>query len=256
VGPLLPWRRATPGQLRDRLALPASAGALTVVALALSGIRDLAAVAAFGLAAFVAVANAGDLVRGVRAFARAKGVGLRAGLPEAVRRNRRLYGGLVVHVGVAIAVVGITASSAFAKQTEIRLQRGEATRFAGYDLSYVGQRRLDQPQRTVLVADVAVSKEGRDLGRVTPSLNLYPSFGDPIGTPSIRYGVFRDLYASVLGFDAGGATFRFFLNPGVLWLWVGVVIMAIGGLMAAWPSRRTFMALPEAAEQRAMAEVG
>jgi cytochrome c-type biogenesis protein CcmF len=156
-----------------------------------------------------------------------------------------------------VAVVGITTSSAFAKQTEIRLERGQATRFAGYELSYQGQRTLKQPQRTVFVADVGVSKDGHDLGRVTPSLNLYPSAPDePIGTPSIKYGIFRDLYTSVLGFDSAGATFRFFMNPGVMWLWVGVGIMAIGGLLAAWPSRRRSMLLPAPVTQRAMVEVG
>jgi cytochrome c-type biogenesis protein CcmF len=237
VGPLLPWRRASRQQLRDRLTAPTSAGALTIVGLALTGVRDLAAVAAFGLAAFVATANAGELARGVRAFARAKS-------------------GLVVHVGVAVAVVGITASSAFAKQTEIRLERGQVTTFAGYELRYLGQRSLKQPHRTVFVADVAVSKDGRDLGRMTPSLNVYPSSVDPIGTPSIKYGVLRDLYSSVLGFDAEGATFRFFLNPGVLWLWVGAAVMALGGLLAAWPSRRMPVPLPAPAEERALAEVG
>jgi cytochrome c-type biogenesis protein CcmF len=256
VGPLLPWRRASRQQLRDRLTAPTSAGALTIVGLALTGVRDLAAVAAFGLAAFVVTANAGELARGVRAFARAKRVGVRVAVPEAFRRNRRLYGGLVVHVGVAVAVVGITASSAFAKQTEIRLERGQVTTFAGYELRYLGQRSLKQPHRTVFVADVAVSKDGRDLGRLTPSLNVYPSSVDPIGTPSIKYGVLRDLYSSVLGFDAEGATFRFFLNPGVLWLWVGAAVMALGGLLAAWPSRRTPVPLPTPAEERALAEVG
>ena len=177
-------------------------------------------------------------------------------MPGAISRNRRLYGGLVVHIGVAVAVVGITASSAFSRQTEIRLVRGQVVTFAGYELTYVGQRTLKQPQRTVFVADVAVSKDGRDLGRVTPSLNVYPSSVDPIGTPSIKYGVFRDLYSSVLGFDAGGGTFRFFLNQGVLWLWVGAGVMALGGLLAAWPSRRRPVLLTTPTEERALAEVG
>jgi cytochrome c-type biogenesis protein CcmF len=256
VGPLLPWRRASREQLRDRLTVPTAAAALTIVGLALAGVRDLAAVAAFGLAAFVAVSNAGALARGLRAFARSRGMGLRAAMPGAISRNRRLYGGLVVHIGVAVAVVGITASSAFSRQTEIRLVRGQVVTFAGYELTYVGQRTLKQPQRTVFVADVAVSKDGRDLGRVTPSLNVYPSSVDPIGTPSIKYGVFRDLYSSVLGFDAGGGTFRFFLNQGVLWLWVGAGVMALGGLLAAWPSRRRPVLLTTPTEERALAEVG
>jgi cytochrome c-type biogenesis protein CcmF len=108
----------------------------------------------------------------------------------------------------------------------------------------------------VFVADVAVSRDGRSLGRLTPSLNVYPSSADPIGTPSIKYGALRDLYSSVLAFDAGGATLRFFLNPGVLWLWVGAAIMALGGVMAAWPVRRTPLEVrTPSLEDRAMADV-
>lgn len=249
VGPLLPWRRATWEQSRRRLAAPAAAGATVLVALAAFGMTNVGALLALGLAAFVAVANVGELARGVRTFARATGRGMAAAIPEAVRRNRRLYGGLVVHVGVAVAAVAITASSSFAQQTEVTLDRGEQTSFAGYSLTYEGRRALDQPHRRVIVADVAVSRDGQSAGSVGPSLNLYPAASDPIGTPSIRYGVFRDLYASVLAVDEDRATFRFFLNPGVMWLWVGGGIMALGGLLAAWPDRRP-AARSEAPEPR------
>ncbi|HET6750954.1 MAG TPA: cytochrome c-type biogenesis CcmF C-terminal domain-containing protein, partial [Actinomycetes bacterium] len=91
-----------------------------------------------------------------------------------------------------------------------------------------------------LVTDVGVARDGRDLGRMTPSLNLYPAASEPIGTPSIRSSPLRDLYASVVGVEQAGeqATFRFFLNPGVTWLWVGGAVMALGGLLAVWPSRQ------------------
>jgi cytochrome c-type biogenesis protein CcmF len=177
---------------------------------------------------------------------------------EATGRNRRLYGGLVAHVGFAVVAIAVTASSAFARQTEVTLARGQQTTFAGYVLRYEGQRVLEQPQRQVLVADVSVSRGGRSVGGVTPSLNLYPGAGEPIGTPSIRWGAFRDLYASVLGFDGGSgerATFRFFLNPGVMWLWAGGAVMALGGLLAAWPERRRRQAQVSPRTERVLAEV-
>jgi cytochrome c-type biogenesis protein CcmF len=146
----------------------------------------------------------------------------------------------VVHIGLALAAVAITASSTMARQTEVTLQRGATASFAGYQLQYQGLRTHNQPQRVVLVTDVRVTKAGSDLGLMTPSLNLYPAASEPIGTPSIRYGAVRDLYSSVIGVDNNGAsaTFRFFLNPGVTWLWVGGTVMAIGGLIALWPGRR------------------
>jgi cytochrome c-type biogenesis protein CcmF len=259
IGPLLPWRRASSEQVRDRVTVSAAFGAAVIVVLAVAGLRDLAAVAAFGLAAFVAAANAGELIRGIRAYRRAAGRPLPRAVVEATARNRRLYGGLVVHIGFAVAAVAITASSSFARQTEVTLARGQQTVFAGYVLRYEDQRVLDQPQRQVLVADVAVFRERRSVGGVTPSLNLYPGAGEPIGTPSIRWGTFRDLYASVLGFegqDGERATFRFFLNPGVMWLWVGGAVMVLGGALAAWPERRRRAPAPLPAPQRALAEVG
>jgi cytochrome c-type biogenesis protein CcmF len=246
VGPLLSWRGGAPERLAGRLRLPLGTGAAVVVALALAGVRDLAAAAAFGLAAFVAVANAAELTRSVQAAA---GAGSRRGPGATLRallRGRRRHGGLIVHVGLALAAVAITASSTFARQVEVTLSRGQSTAFAGHLLRYDGLRTLRQPQRVVLVTDVSVvsARGGLSLGGLDPSLNLYPAASEPIGTPSIRYGPLRDLYASVIGVDQGGeqATFRFFLNPGVSWLWVGGAVMAAGGLLAAWPSRRRVVA--------------
>jgi cytochrome c-type biogenesis protein CcmF len=240
IGPLLPWRRATPQQLRRRATAPVAAGAGIVVALALGGVRNLAAVAALGMAAFVATANGLEILRGIRAHARATGLGTGRALLGAVGRDRGRYGGYLVHVGVAVAAVAITASSSFGHQTEVTLASGERALFAGYEFRYEGIREIRQPHRVVLVADVGVRREGRSLGRMTPSLNLYPGASEPIGTPSIRYGAAKDLYSSVIGFEGEGerATFRFFVNPGVTWLWVGGAIMALGGLVAAWPGRR------------------
>jgi len=258
VGPLLPWRAATPEQARRRLIVPATAGAATMVMLTILGMRNLAAVAGFGMAAFVLVANGGEVGRGINSFARATRRGFLQAVPQAVSRNRRMYGGYVVHLGLAVAVVAIIASTSFARQVEVTLARGQRTSFVGYVLQYQGQRVLRQPQREVLVAEVVVSRGGRSLGRVNPSLNLYPGASEPIGTPSIHYGVLKDLYSSVIGFDGDAgerATFRFFLNPGVMWLWVGGAIMAMGGLLAAWPGRRRAILQEPEMRERPLAAV-
>ncbi len=258
VGPLLPWRRASREQVRRKVTLPAVVGAAVMVALAAVGTRDLAALAAYGLAAFVLTANLGELARGIRAHARGTGVSILTAIPAAVGRNHRLFGGLVVHAGIAIVAIAITTSTAFAHQTEVTLARGEQTSFQGYKLRYEGLRTLPQPQRIVEVAMVSVSTQGRSLGNLTPSLNSYPSATDPIGTPSIRYGVFRDLYSSLIGFTGSGdeATFRFFLNPGVTWVWAGGALGALGGLAAAWPWRRRAVSSEPLIQARELAGVG
>lgn len=254
AGPLLAWRRTSWRQLRDRLVLPATAAALVVVAAVAFGARNWGAATVFGLAALVLVANAGELWRIARSFLRTSTDPALAALASAVIRNRRVVGALVVHSGAAIAACAI-AASAFASQTEVSLQRGQQVAFAGYTLRYDGLQPHPEAQRMVLEAPVSVSAGGRSQGEMVPALNLYPSAGEPIPTPAIRHGPLADLYVSVLGFDQNGrsATFRVLRNPGVSWLWAGGGIMALGGLLAAWPRRRR---AAEPARTPRLAEVG
>ncbi|MGH2695678.1 MAG: heme lyase CcmF/NrfE family subunit [Actinomycetota bacterium] len=252
IGPLLPWRAGSARRVASRLRGPAWAGALTVAALALSGMRALAPLLAFGLAAFVVTATVAELGRGVRAHRRASPGPLSRTALAAARRNPRLYGGLVVHLGVVLAAVAVTASSAFDRQAEVTLGRGGVAAFAGHAFRFDGVREVQEPHRRVVVADVSLLQDGRAEKRLTPSLNYYPASADPIGTPAIRYGtpanLFRDLYVSVVALEPDGsrATFRLHLNPGVVWLWVGGAVMLLGGALAAWPSpRRRALPLPD-----------
>jgi cytochrome c-type biogenesis protein CcmF len=258
LGPLVPWRRGTGEQVRRRAAVPAAVGAGVVVALALAGVRHVAALLGYGLAAFVIASNGGLIVAGVRAARRAAdGRPIGAALAVASRR-RRSYAGYLAHVGLATLAIGIITSSSFALQTEVTLDRGQSVAFAGAVLRYGSLRQISQPQRQVLVADVAVTRGGHPAGLLHPSLNVYRGAADsePIGTPSIQYGIGKDLYASVLGFQDGGrrATLRFFLNPGVMWVWVGAGVMAMAGLVAAWPVRRRSRARGAEATEPAGAE--
>ncbi len=236
VGPMLPWRG---GPLADRLAVPGVAACFVIVTAAVLGVGDPVTLVVFGMAALVVVANARELVAAARS-----GPG---GLTGAWGRQPGAIGGAVVHVGVAVVAVAIAASASLSTSTEVTLRQGAATSFAGYRLTFSGRRVLDEPQRRVVVADVDVGRDGRLVGALVPSINLYPGANEPVGTPSIRVGASADLYASVLSFGPRGqtATFRFYRNVGVLWLWVGGAIVALGGLLALRPRRRR----PPAASQ-------
>lgn len=237
--------------------MPAAAAAVVVVATVALGGRSWAAAATFGIAAFVLLANAGELGRVISSFARSNRRPLLAAFPGAVTRNRRLVGALVVHSGVAVAACAI-AASAFASQTEVSLERGQQVAFQGYVLRYEGLQPQPEPQRMVLRAPVSVAQAGRSQGVMQPALNLYPAASEPIATPSIWYGPLTDLYVSVLGFDENGqrATFRVLLNPGVSWLWLGGAMMALGGAVAAWPARQRTARVEDLAPARSLVEVG
>ncbi len=230
TAPLLPWRAVNRERAIRRLRVPVLAAALVVVGTAAVGLRDLYAVAGFGAATLVLVANGQEIASGL-AVGRRHG-----GVLRTLARGRRRYAGLTVHIGLALLAIGITASTNLAEQTQVTLRTGESTVFADRTLRYAGLETDQQAQRTVLTARVDVSGSGP----LTPRMNLYPAATEPIGSPSIHRGVLRDLYASVISLqdDGNSATFRFYRNPGINWLWIGGAVMALGGAAAAWPARR------------------
>lgn len=245
TAPVLPWRSGAHGGTMQRLRAPATIAALVVAAAAVGGLGRVEAVAGFGLAALVLVTNGQEILLGLRSARR-------RGAKGALRRSSRRYGGLLVHVGLALLAVGIIASSAFSQQAEVTVGRGESVEFAGYQLRYAGLTTAEEPQRTVLTARLAVTEpSGASAGTLHPRLNLYPAASEPIGSPSIERGVVWDLYASVIGLqdNGGSATFRLYRNPGVNWLWVGAAVMVLGGAMAGWPRRTRPGTAPLAAGQ-------
>src|SRR5262252_7744172 len=237
TAPLLPWRATNRSRALRRLRVPAAAAALVVVVTAWAGIHKVTAVAGFGLATLVFVTSGQEILSGLA-------IG-RHGTPgsavRALARARRRHAGMVAHMGLALVAAGITASSSLGQQTQVTLKTGQSTMFAGQVLRYQGLHADRQPQRIVLTATVAVTNPGGGTaGTLDPRMNLYPATTAPIGSPSIHRGIVWDLYASVISLqdNGGSATFRFYRNPGVNWLWFGGLVMALGGAAAAWPSRR------------------
>ncbi|MGH2726454.1 MAG: cytochrome c-type biogenesis CcmF C-terminal domain-containing protein, partial [Actinomycetota bacterium] len=240
AGPLLPWRRASARLLRSRFTAPLWAAVAIVGVLVAAGMRNVAATVAFGAAGFALAGIVERFWTGTRGVMRTDGSGPLASLLTLTRRNRRLYGGLVVHAGVVIAAVAITTSSSFASVREATLRQGEGVDIAGYELRYAGAQQVQQPHRRVLVATFDVLRDGEKVGALRPSLNFYPASEQPVGSPALRVGAASDLYASLMAVDDEGrtATLRAFHNPGVVWLWVGGAVMAAGTLVAGWPARR------------------
>jgi cytochrome c-type biogenesis protein CcmF len=230
TAPVLPWRGGASGRNLARLRAPVLVAALVMAVFAVAGMGHAEAAAGFGLAALVLITNGQEIVTGLRFSARRSGL-------AGVRRSSRRYGGLLVHVGLAVLAVGIISSSGFAEQREITLGQGQSTSFAGYVMRYDGLTTDQQPQRTVLTTRLVLTDaSGKRAGALDPRLNLYPAASEPIGSPSIDRGVVWDLYASVIGLQQNGrsATFRLYHNPGVNGLWLGALLMVLGGMIAGW----------------------
>src|SRR3954470_20191239 len=141
TAPVLPWRGGGSGRSLARLRAPVLVAALVMAVFAVAGMGHAEAAAGFGLAALVLITNGQEIVTGLRFSARRRGL-------AAVRRSSRRYGGLLVHVGLAVLAAGVIASSGFAEQREITLSQGQSASFAGYQLRYDGLTTEEQAQRT------------------------------------------------------------------------------------------------------------
>jgi len=239
VGPALPWGRATPAQVRQAL-LPPLAGGLALAALgAALGARRPWTLVALAFGGYTAQVTLGELWRPV-ALRRAHGTSLPRALAGSVLGSgRRRFGSYVVHAGAAVVIVAIAVSSTMGESRETQLRVGETAEVGAYTLTFVGIDEVREPHRDAVVARVAVSRGGRDLGLLSPRMNQYERQREPVGTPAVRSALFEDLYLSIMNIDPAAGTLGLLamVNPMVGWIWGATAVMALGGLVALVPSR-------------------
>jgi cytochrome c-type biogenesis protein CcmF len=208
--------------------IPLIAGAGVIGGLALAGVRSPGALLAFGLCAFTAFAIGGEFARGSRIYRRRGATGFGAALGRTLTRNRRRYGGYVIHLGVVLIVIGL-AGGAFKTERHALLEPGESMRVGGYTLTYVDLIRTETPEKNVNEAVLRVESGGEHLTTLRPQRNLHLAQRQPQSEVAIRTTPIEDLYAVVTSFDPdGAAAVRTFVNPLTWWIWAGAVVMLAG----------------------------
>lgn len=246
VGPALPWKRASPEQVKSQLLPPTAVAVLVGVLSFALGTRSVFAILAFSAAAFAATANLREYWAGISARMRVRQESAVTALANLVNANRRRYGGYVAHLGVVVLAVGITASSTFRREHEATLAKGESMTVRGFDLQLVDVWGREEPQRAVIGATVAIMKDGREVGRLDPRMNFYPTSQQPVPTPAVRSRPWGDIYMNLQAFkpDGSNATLTVIEEPLVPLIWLGGMIICAGALISMFPSRRR---LPETA---------
>ncbi len=240
VGPALPWRAASPEVVRRQLLPPALAAVLALVVSLVIGVRSPYALAAFSFGAFALAANVREFVDGAAARRRSHGESPPVALARLVGANRRRYGGYIAHLGVLTFTLGIAASSTFRSEREATLRKGEVMEVGPFTVRLDDVYSREEPQRTVLAAGVTILKGGREVGRMEPRMNFYPTSDQPVPTPSVRSRPGGDLYINLQAFaqDGSTATLRAIQEPLVYWIWIGGMIVCLGALVSLGGGRR------------------
>ena len=237
VGPVLSWRRSDPRAVGALLAAPAATGVLAALGGAALGIRHPTVLLVGALCVFVAGTVVAEFARGA-AIRRGHGDVLPVALIGLVGRARTRYGGYIVHFGIIVMLAGITASSVFTTQTQVRLAPGERVRLGRYEVRYDGARAWSGPDLRITAATVTAF-DGGGAALLEARHLSYVSRDEVTAEVGIRSTWRDDLYVVLIGLSEDErATFRLLINPMVGWLWAGAVLMVIGGVIAAAPARR------------------
>lgn len=291
IGTLTPWRKGTPRLLAEAFRGPLLAGAAALVAHLTLGRRlgfppvihvdpifdRVTVIASFNvnvgatlawidgrlpmfassLFAFNLAALAQEFWRGARARMSARGESPGVALTRLVSRNRRRYGGYIVHVGFAFMMLGF-AGAAFRTEAEATLAPGESFRLGRYTLRYDRPEMRRDPNRREVHGKLTVFRGGRELARISPARFVYTARQEmPTTEVSITSMLREDLYVVMASIDADTRVghFKAYVNPLTVWIWIGGVVMVLGVMVAMWPdAARSAEAALRARREREPAE--
>jgi cytochrome c-type biogenesis protein CcmF len=182
-----------------------------------------------------------EFARGTRARKALGATSWPSAFASLIARNRRRYGGYVVHASIVLLAIGVAGSSAFDSVAEARLARGDSMRIADYTLTY---RSLDErvaANATEVRATLEVSRGDRDLGTLQAGKNAYTVEDQVSNEVGIRSDKLtgEDLFVIAEQIDPdGGVYFRVFVKPLVNLIWIAGLVFLVGSVITLWPDRR------------------
>jgi cytochrome c-type biogenesis protein CcmF len=240
VAPLSAYGRTAGNVLGRSLWKPLAVSTLIPVVLFVRGLRIGGALLGYWLIGLVVLITAYEFWRGARARSKAHGESPLQGLWRLIGRNRRRYGGYVIHLGVVVMAMGIIGIEMFQTETQATLARGETLSLAGYEMEYQSLTQFDTADgRNVARAVVTVSRDGREVAELYPRKDFYYASQQPMTIPGVRSTLEEDFYVLLVGWEPiglGGATFKVYHNPLVNFVWMGGLIFILGTTVAAWPN--------------------
>jgi cytochrome c-type biogenesis protein CcmF len=238
IGPMIAWRRASWDNLKRNFVFPAAGALLFGVALFVWKIRDFLPLLGFTLLAFVVLTIVYDTGLALRARRRIAGEGIVHGLITLARRNQRRYGGLVVHLGVVLIILGIAGSMTYSIEREATMNLKEHLNVGHYLIEFEGLKGSQQPTHFRVEGSFRVFHQGETWGVLSPALKFFPNQQSPVGRAVHRSTISEDLYLILSGFselDKNQATLKVLVRPLVVWIWIGGFVIALGTLLAILP---------------------
>ena len=241
VAPLTAYGRTSARLLGRALWKPVAFSVLVPIVLIARGMTSVPALVGYWLASLVTLVTLHEFWRGARARQRTRGEALPMALGRMAARNRRRYGGYIIHLGVVLMAFGVIGIELFQTETQGTLAQGEQLTLGRYVMVYDGVTQWDTADgRNVTRAVVSVYRDGRPAGTLYPRRDYYYASQQPMTIPGVRSTLEDDFYVLLVSWEPIGtqsATFKIYHNPLVNFVWFGGLVFILGTLVAAWPDR-------------------
>ncbi len=238
--PLIPWRKATARHLMTNFLYPAIAGvAFAVIAFAL-GMRSVVALIGFTICVFVIATIVLEFYRGVNARRKMTDEPVLEAFWHLVMRNRRRFGGYLIHMSMVLMVIGFTGEGVYKQEKIYTVTPGQVMAIGDYNLKYNGLAGDVRGRTEIVYADLEVSQYGRPLpGALRASKEFHPNSEQPTTVVGVKGGLKEDLFVILNGWEKDmTANFKIYVNPLVAWIWLGEYLMVAATIFAIWPERR------------------
>jgi cytochrome c-type biogenesis protein CcmF len=250
IGPLLAWRSTSLRTIRRNFVLPGIAMGVALVVLLTVGVRPwkdgddwqgtLFSLVTFTLAVGVVTAIASEFLRGASVVATQTGKNLLASMVLLTRRNTRRYGGYIVHFGIVVMFIGI-AGGAFNQSHEQEMGYGDTLTMGPYRLVCQSFTQDSKPEFDTEYALLDVFKGQKKIVQLAPEKRIYfpnTDHAQPSTMVAMHSTLASDLYVIYEGrdVDTDKPIIKVFLNPLMNWIWIGVLIVVVGTLLALVPS--------------------
>jgi cytochrome c-type biogenesis protein CcmF len=238
IGPLFAWHKTSLASLKKAFFWPVLLAAITGIGLLAGGMRNVHTFVCFVLCAFVLTAIMDEFFKGVRIRIQSKHEKIPVALMRLIWRNKRRYGGYIVHLSVVIIFAGL-AGNAFNEEASRQLATGQQMRIGDYTLKMAGHREGETPRYQYTQAVLEAYKNGKQIAVLKPEKRLYKGNEEQaITTVALHTTMKEDLYVVLTGISEDAKyEIKAHVNPLVFWIWLGSTILFWGGLIALLPDK-------------------
>ena len=236
VCPLLGWRQTSSRRFLRSLLYPGIVALVLAVVLSVRGTTEPFALLSFTVCAFVASSILWEFLRGTMARHRSTGEDYLLAFRRLITKNRRRYGGYLVHLSMVIITMGVVGSSIYQTEYQVTLVEGETVTVKDYTLKHEGFWVENSPAKHRFATPLGVYRGDSRIATLVPEKNFHWNVEQWVTEVAIRTSLKEDLYVILAAMaEDGSASFQILISPLVVWLWIGGGLLLLGTTVAIWP---------------------